>query len=341
MSGTESMQRALGAVLEGELLAASDTQSLFEDVLAGQADPVLLAGLLVALSQRGETAEEVRGVALALRAHVQPFEHDCHDAIDTCGTGGDGLGTFNLSTAAALVAAAAGAKVVKHGNRSVSSKSGSADLLEALGGGIDVSDDVARAALAETGFTFLFAQRYHSAMRHVAPVRRMLGVRTVFNLVGPLANPGGVTRQVIGVPSPALQATIGDALEGLGVDAAYVVHGSGGADELTLAGGNRVLALGSAPELTFTADALGLPAAPVTALAGGDAVENAAILRRMLEGQPGPHRDATVLNAAAALVVAGVVATAVEGAERAVEAIDSGRARQVVGRWVEITGGAA
>lgn len=335
--GGGSLRAALARVLAGERPGRDEIQGLLEGVLEGEFDPALLGGFLVALSQRGETAEEIAGVAAALRAHMTPFEHDAKDAIDTCGTGGDGLGTFNLSTASAFVAAAAGARVVKHGNRSVSSKSGSADVLEALGGALDVHDDTARRALDATGFTFLFAPRFHPAMRHAGPVRKALGIRTVFNLVGPLCNPGGVRRQVLGVASPELQTRVAGALEQLGVDAAYVVHGDGGADELSLGADNRVLALGEARTQDFSASALGLHPAPVSALAGGDAEHNAQLMRQIFQGAPGPLRDATCLNAAAALVVAGVAEDAACGLRRASQAIDQGRALATLDTWVQVT----
>ncbi|MEM9383091.1 MAG: anthranilate phosphoribosyltransferase [Planctomycetota bacterium] len=341
MSGANGLAGALKTVASGGTLEREHVQDLFEGVLEGADDPVLLGGFLAALAQRGETGDEVAGVAAALRSRMTPFEHDADDAIDTCGTGGDGLGTFNLSTAAAFVAAAAGAKVVKHGNRSVSSRSGSADVLEALGGSIDVDDDVARAALDRTGFTFLFAPRFHPAMRHAGPVRKALGIRTVFNLVGPLANPGRVRRQVVGVPSREIQTRVARALDALGVDAAYVVHGDGGADELTLSGPNVVWALGGAGTHRFDADQVGLDAAPVSALAGEDATHNAALLRDVLDGARGPLRDATLLNSAAALVVAGIATEPADGLARASEAIDGGAARRVLDGWVEVTGGAS
>ena len=336
--GSGSLREALRSVLGGETLRRDRVQGLMEGVLEGEQDPVLFGGLLVALAQRGETADEIAGVAGALRARMTPFEHDAKNAVDTCGTGGDGLGTFNLSTAAAFVAAAAGAKVVKHGNRSVSSKSGSADVLEALGGQLDVHDDVARKALDETGFTFLFAPRFHPAMRFAAPVRRSLGVRTVFNLVGPLANPGGVRRQVLGVAALPFVPLVAGALDSLGVDAAYVVHGEGGTDELGLGAGNHVHPLGSAAPSDFDARALGLTPAPVTALAGGDAQHNAGLMREMLGGAPGPLLDATCLNAGAALLVAGVATDAAEGVKLAQEAVQSGRALATLDGWVKVTG---
>lgn len=341
MSGELTLQEGLQRVVSDDPLGRGEVQHLFERVLDGDADPAVLGAFLAALAQRGERAEEVAGVAAALRARMTPFEHGLLDAVDTCGTGGDGLGMVNVSTAAAFVAAAAGARVVKHGNRSVSSRSGSADVLEALGGAVDVDEDVARRALDATGFTFLFAPRYHPAMRHAAPVRRALGIRTVFNLVGPLANPGVVRRQVIGAPSPALQDLVAGALEELGTDAALVVHGHGGADELTLSGANRVIALGDARGEGLDAADLGLAAAPESALEGGGPERNAAIIRDVLGGAAGPVRDVVLLNAAAALLAAGVAGSPEDGVARGAEALDSGRALAVVDGWAGITAGAA
>ncbi len=336
-SAENRIKDALQRVLDGGHLGREETAAIFGASLEGAVDPALLGGLLVALAQRGESPEEVAGVALALRGSMRPFEHGEAAAVDTCGTGGDGLGTFNVSTAAAFVAAGAGAKVVKHGNRSVSSKCGSADLLEALGGAVDVPDEVSRAALAECGFTFLFAPRFHPSMRHAAPVRRALGIRTVFNLVGPLANPGGVRRQVIGVSTPAHVDLLGNALIELEPEAAYVVHGGGGADELTLEPDNLVSRLGAAPVVSFQARALGLAEAPAAALGGGDARHNALLLRALLTGEPGPLRDATCLNAAAALLVAGVESEADAALARAQESVDSGAAARAAEVWVRLT----
>lgn len=339
-SADDQLRDALKRVLDGGRLGREETAALFGESLGGGVDPALLGGLLVALAQRGESPEEVAGVAIALRRSMRPFEHGEAAAVDTCGTGGDGLGTFNVSTAAAFVAAGAGAKVVKHGNRSVSSRCGSADLLEALGGAVDVPDDISRAALAECGFTFLFARRFHPSMRHAAPVRRALGIRTVFNLVGPLANPGGVRRQVIGVSTRGHVDLLGRALAELETEAAYVVHGGGGADELTLEPDNLVSRLGAAPAASLQARALGLEEAPATALAGGDAGHNAALLRALFAGEPGPLRDATCLNAAAALLVAGVESDADVALARARESVDSGAAARAADIWVRLTAAA-
>ncbi len=341
MSRSITLHEGLRHVAAGHHLDRLEAQHLFERVLDGEADAAVLGGFLAALAQRGERPEEVAGVAAALRARMTPFVHGAVDAVDTCGTGGDGLGMINVSTAAAFVAAAAGARVVKHGNRSVSSRSGSADVLEALGGEVDVDADVALEALERTGFTFLFAPRYHPAMRHAAPVRRALGIRTVFNLVGPLANPGGVRRQVVGAPTPHLQDLVAGALRELGAEAALVVHGHGGADELTLSGPNRVASLGLLPKGGFDAVELGLTPAPVSDLEGGGPKLNAEVIHGVLSGAPGAARDVVALNAAATLVVAGVAADPSEGVERSFEALDSGRALAVCDGWVRITRRAA
>lgn len=343
VTGTDGLAAALRAVLAGVILSEGESRDVFDELLDGAEDPArapVTAGLLVALAQRGESAAEIAGAARALRARMRPFEHEVPDALDTCGTGGDGLGMFNVSTAAALVAAAAGAQVIKHGNRAVSSRSGSADVLEALGGRLDVADDVARGALEETGFTFLFAPRFHPAVGAIAAVRRALGTRTVFNLVGPLANPGGVTRQLLGVAEARFVGEMAAALRALGCRAGLVVHGGGGADELTLEAGAVMQPVG-APGLGIGLDAadLGLDGAGVEALAGGTPVQNARTLREVLGGATGPIADAVRLNAAAVLRIAGVGASASAALDAATEAMASGRALRGLDRWVRLTGG--
>ncbi len=316
-------------------LSRAEARSVFAITLSAGFDAELLAELLRRLAARGETPDEITGGADALREAMIPFEHGFPDAIDTCGTGGDGTATFNLSTAAAIVAAAAGARVIKHGNRSQSSRCGSADLLEAAGIPLDLSADRSRAVLDSVGITFLFAPAHHPALKHAAPVRKALGTRTIFNFLGPLANPGRVKRQLVGVPELRRVAEIAAALEGLGHECAYVVHGAGGADELTLAGENHVAAVGRAPVQRFDAGSLGLSRAPIEALRGGDAEENLRLLRFVLEGEGGALLDAVVLNASAALVVAGIAIDARDGARKAGEAIASGRAKTTMSRWVD------
>ncbi len=322
-------------VRAGDSLSRAEAGAVFSGALVGGFDAALLTDLLRGLATRGETFVEIAGGADALRGAMVPFRHDHPDAIDTCGTGGDGRGTFNISTAAAIVAAAAGAKVIKHGNRSQSSLCGSADVLEAAGIPLEISPESARIVLDRVGITFLFAPAYHPALRHAAPVRRAIGSRTIFNFLGPLANPGGVKRQLIGVPEERRVREIAAALAELGHERGYVVHGAGGADELTLAGRNYVEPIGNAPRERFDAEPLGLARAEVGALVGGDTGENLRLLRSVLDGQPSAHLDAVILNTAAALVVAGIAESALEGARQAGEAVASGRAREKLTHWVE------
>jgi anthranilate phosphoribosyltransferase len=327
------LRDALRSVLGGEELDRERAREVFASALSEESDPILLAGLLTALAQRGESVDEIAGAAEALRERMVPFEHPFSDAIDTCGTGGDGLSTFNVSTTAAVVAAAAGARVVKHGNRSVSSRSGSADVLETLGVPIELEPAAAAHVLEEVGITFLFAPRYHPSMRFAAPVRGALGIRTIFNFLGPLCNPGRVRRQLLGVNDADRMEDFAHVLERLGHEAAYVVHGADGADELTLAAGNRVRAVGTAPPLAVDPSGLGLELAPIEALRAEGPEDSARILVGVLTGEAGPARDITLLNAACALVVAGLDADPLVSVERARAAIDSGAAEQTLENW--------
>lgn len=328
------LPHALSIVLRGGTLSRIETHAVFAELLHGRFEPAQLGALLGGLAARGETPDEVAGAADALRAAMTPFVHGHPDAIDTCGTGGDGLSTFNLSTAAAIVAAACGARVIKHGNRSASSQCGSADLLEAAGLPLELPSDRARQLLDEVGITFLFAPTYHPALRHAAAVRRALGTRTLFNYLGPLCNPGRVRRQVVGVPQHARLEPTARALEHLGHERALVVHGAGGADELTLAGDNHVRAVGEQAVEKLDARALGIASAPVTALAGGEPSTNLAILCSILDGRPSANADAVALNAAAALLVAGRAKDAPSALALAREALASGAAKHVFQRWV-------
>lgn len=327
------LAEALASVLAGETLSREAARAVFAEALVEGSDAIQLAGLLSALAMRGERPAEIAGAVDALREAMVSFEHELPDAIDTCGTGGDGLETFNLSTAAAVVVAACGVPVIKHGNRSLSSKCGSADLLEAAGIAIELSPRAAREVLEEVGITFLFAPRYHPALRFAGPVRRALGVRTIFNFLGPLVNPGRVKRQLLGVPEAKRLADLGNVLEEIGCERAYVVHGAQGADELTLAGGNRLRPVGPVPELAFDARDLGLSEAPVEALKGGDAQHNLLLFESILNAEPGPLTDAVLLNAAAALVVADRAASAAAALELARGAITSGAAREKLRAW--------
>ncbi|MEE8536018.1 MAG: anthranilate phosphoribosyltransferase, partial [Kiloniellales bacterium] len=293
---------------------------------------------LMALRVRGETVDEITGAARAMRAKMLSIAAP-PGAIDTCGTGGDGTGTYNISTAAAIVAAACGVPVAKHGNRALSSKSGGADVLTALGVNIDVPMSLLETALEEAKICFLMAPRHHSAMRHVGPTRVELGTRTIFNLLGPLSNPARVKRQVIGVFSPDWVEPLARVLEGLGHERAWVVHGADGLDELSTTGTSLVAELKDGRVTTFEvtpADA-GLGTARLKDLQGGDAAENAQAMRALLAGDPGPFRDVVLFSSAAALIVAEKVATLSEGVTLAAEAIDAGRARQTLERLVAIT----
>ena len=329
---SELVKAALARVIRGETLSSDDAREAMADVMDGEATPAQLAGLLMALRMRRETADELSGFAQAMRERVVPVNAPA-GAIDTCGTGGDGSHTFNISTAAALVVAASRVPVAKHGNRAVTSSSGSADVLEALGIPIDHQPAEAADVLATDGFAFLFAPNYHPAMRHAGPVRRELGVPTAFNLLGPLTNPASVRRQVIGVADRTTASKVAQVLFRLGVERALVVHGDG-LDELPLDGSGvayDVSPLGVRRRRVVSA-AVGLAAAPSSELVGGDAAENAAIIEAILNGEVGPRRDVVLLNAAAALIVAGRARTLRDGIQAAAQTIDSGRARSLLER---------
>jgi anthranilate phosphoribosyltransferase len=315
---------------------AAEAEALFGRMLDGGMADAEIAETLVALADRGETANEIAGAARAMRARLIPVKAPAN-AIDVCGTGGDGHHTLNVSTAVALVVAACGVPVAKHGNRAASSKAGAADTLEALGLDLGRAVETAEATLAELGICFLFAGKHHPAMARIMPIRKALGRRTIFNLMGPLANPAGVRRQLIGIARPAYVPIYADALAQLGTDYSMIVSGDEGLDELSLAGGNEVAVVGPqgyAMQRVGAGDA-GLSEAPIEALRGGDARFNAAALRRMLNGEPGAYRDAVLFNAAGALIVAGEASDWLAGAQLAAQAIDDGLASALLGRWIE------
>ena len=326
-------------VVAGEHLFLDDMRDAVGSIMDGQATPAQVAALLVALHLNGETADEIAGAAAAMRAHAVAVPVTRRPIVDVCGTGGDASGTFNISTAVAFVVAGAGVTVAKHGNRAMSSKCGSADVLEALGVRIDAPPETAAAALDAHGIAFLFAQAYHPAMRYVAPVRREIGVRTLFNIIGPLSNPAGAQRQVVGVPRPELLGLVALALSRLGCERAAVVHGHGGLDELSLAGPNRVAEWTGEGVIEYAIDptAFGIERRSNEELAGGDAARNAALVRRVLDAERGPHRDVVVLNAALALVIAGVAGDLNAGVHVAQESIDDGRAREKLEALVRAT----
>jgi anthranilate phosphoribosyltransferase len=329
-------KEVLWRLVAGESLSREETEDLFGALMDGLVSEPIKAGLLVALRMKGEAVAEISGAAAAMRQRVIPIPHTSTDLVDTCGTGGDGRGTFNISTAAALVAAAAGVPVAKHGNRSVSSKSGSADVLAALGVRIEIDPATAGRALDEVGITFLFAPLLHPAMREVMPVRRELGMRTIFNVLGPLTNPAGARRQVMGVYSQALVEPIGQVLRDLGAEHALVVHGDG-LDEITTTGTTTVSEVRDGEVRTYTLEPerFGLRRVRVEDLAGGKPDENAALLRRVFGGETGPLADVTALNAGAAIYVAGLAPSLEEGYEAARTALASGAAAKKLDALVE------
>lgn len=321
-------------VLNGGSLTAAQMQVVMSSVLASGFAEEELADLLIVLADRGETADEILGTVQALRAAMIPFSAMPDAAVDTCGTGGDGKDSFNVSTATAVVAAAAGAKVVKHGNRSVSSKCGSADLLEAAGVALELDPNQAATVMDECGLVFLYAPAFHPAMGHVASVRRALGRRTLFNFVGPLVHPGSVRRQLLGISDASRMQDYSFLLESLGCERGYVVQGSDGADELTLSGSNQSIAVGSAPKMDLSANACGLAEASDDALVGGDASCNLQMLQDLFDGQAGAIRDVVCLNTATTLLLADVVSDLDAGVARAAEALDSGAADACLKRLV-------
>jgi anthranilate phosphoribosyltransferase len=331
----------LPRLLTGEDLSAEDSQHLFERLVLGRLEPAEIAGMLIALRMKGETPEEMIGAAQALLAAASPFPRPDGLFADCCGTGGDGSGTINLSTAAGLVAAACGLPVVKHGNRSVSSRCGSADVLEALGASLELPPERARALLDETGFTFLFAPAYHPGMKHAALVRRQLSVRTVMNLLGPCVNPARPPVQLLGVADPRMLRRIAQVLAALGVRQALVVHG-GGLDEVALHADTRALRLadGEIEELVITPEEAGFTRTALAALEGGDPADNAERLRTLLQGGGSrPQQEAVALNAGALLWTAGLAPSFAEGTARALDALLAGDAGRVLATFVEASRG--
>ena len=315
-------------------LSRETAAQAFADLLDAKTSEEAIADFLLALSERGETSIEIAEAARALRERLIPITAPA-GAIDVCGTGGDGQHTLNVSTAVSLVVAACGVPVAKHGNRAASSKAGAADTLEALGLDMERAGAQAEATLHDLGICFLFAANHHPVMKRITPIRRRIGRRTIFNLMGPLANPAHVTRQLIGIARPDYAPVYAEALAQLGTEAAFVVAGEEGLDEISGAGATRVVSIGAAtlPPRIAPEDA-GLPRHPTLAIRGGDPAYNALALRRLLRGEIGAYRDAVLLNAAAALVLAGAVADLAAGATRAAQAIDEGAANDLLDRWI-------
>lgn len=336
------LRAAIQKAVARENLSRAEAAQAIDSMLDGQVSASQMAAFLVALRMKGETPDEIAGAALALRkrAVAVPVEDRLRpNLIDTCGTGGDGAHTFNISTTAAFVAAAGGATVAKHGNRAVSSKCGSADVLGALGVELELSPRGVAACLAECGIGFLFAPRHHGAMRHVAPIRKDLGLRTLFNLLGPLANPAGAERQLLGVYADELVPVIAQTLAELGCARAFVVHGAGGLDEISTEGTTRICEVRGkkVTERSIAPEDFGLERAPLSELRGGDADDNAAILIRVLGGEKSPRRTAVLLNAGAALAAAGLCEELSEGISRAAQLIDSGAAKERLERLVRVS----
>jgi anthranilate phosphoribosyltransferase len=336
------MKELIGQVAGGRALTLEESREAFDIMMSGDATPAQVGGFLMALRVRGETVDELTGGAQAMRERMVKVKAPA-GAIDTCGTGGDASGTYNVSTAAALVVAACGVPVAKHGNRALSSRAGSADVLAALGVNTDAEVSHVEQAIAEAGIGFMMAPRHHGAMRHVAGARVELGTRTIFNLLGPLANPASAKRQLMGVFAKNWVEPLAHVLGQLGSERAWVVHGSDGLDEITTTGPSQVAELRDGKVRCFevTPEQAGLPKARLEDLRGADPETNAQALRALLTGAPGPFRDIVLLNAAAALIVAGRADDLRDSVQQAAQAIDSGAADAVLGRLAAITGGAA
>jgi anthranilate phosphoribosyltransferase len=321
-----------------EDLSAEQAAEVMGEIMDGRALPSQIAGLLMALALKGERPAEIVGFARAMRGRATPLPSPVPDVVDTCGTGGDGAHTFNVSTAAALVVAGAGVRVAKHGNRAVSSRAGSADVFEALGVNLEADPTRVHRALVDAGLTFFFAPKWHPSMRYAGPTRKELGVRTAFNLLGPLTNPAGATRQVVGVARPEHTDLVARSLAMLGSNRVWVVHGAGGLDELSTLGHTKVSELREGVVNSFLvhpSDA-GLPVATAGDLTGGSGEENAALIRALLAGERGPRRDIVLFNAAAVFLVAGRATSLRDGAMLAADSVDSGAARRVLDRMAEM-----
>ena len=328
----------LGLMADGNTLTVQQSSDTFDAIMSGDVDPLQISAFLTALRVRGETVDEILGGAQAMRAKADQIQAPDH-AIDIVGTGGSGLDTFNVSTATCFVVAAAGIPVAKHGNRAASSKSGSADVLEKLGGNLDISFDKVQQALDETGFTFLYARAHHQAMRHVAPVRASLKFKTIFNLLGPLSSPAQAKIQLLGVFDKKWVRPMADTLAKLGSTRALVVHASDGMDEITLSGSTHVAELkdGSITEYDLSPANMGLPVTSLENLLGGDIEYNAKAISRLLDGEQSSFRDMVVANAGAALMLAGKTDTIKEGVLLAADIIDSGEAKASLNAWATFT----
>ncbi len=337
---TSDMKSLIGKAASGENFSFDEARNVFDIMMSGEATPTQIGALLMALRIRGESVDEISGAVASMRARMTPVAAP-DNAIDIVGTGGDASGTFNISTCSALVTAGAGVPVAKHGNRALSSKSGAADVLSVLGVNLDIDPDLIGRCISEAGIGFMFAPNHHSAMRHVGPSRVELGTRTIFNLLGPLCNPASVKRYMLGVFARDWVEPLANVLSNLGAEAAWVVHGSDGLDEITTTGPTHVAELKDGKIRTFDVSPadFGLTTASPALLKGGSSEENAVALKAVLAGDAGAYRDIVLCNAAAALIVAGKADNAGDGVRLAAESIDSGRARSVLDRLVEISNG--
>lgn len=324
----------------GESLSREQSAAAFELLMTGQAEPAQIGGFLMALRVRGETVDEITGAAEVMRAKATGVQAP-EGSVDTCGTGGDSSGTYNISTCSSFVVAGAGIPVAKHGNKSISSKSGSADVLASLGVNLDVTPEIVEKCIEQANIGFMFAPAHHSAVRHVGPARASLGVRTIFNLLGPLSNPAGAKRQVLGVFSDEWLVPIAEVLRTLGSTKLWVVHGADGLDELSTTGETKVAALDNGEITTFTVhpEEVGLPLTSIDMLKGGDSEVNAVAIKEVLKGEMGPFRDIVLLNAGAALVVSGKVNDLKEAVGVAANAIDDGKALEALEQLITLTNG--
>ncbi|WP_256757299.1 anthranilate phosphoribosyltransferase [Cohnella sp. WQ 127256] len=335
-----TMPQVLAKLTSGQDLTHEEAFGTMTTIMTGEATPAQISGIVIALRMKGETVSEITGFAEAMRAFSNHVTTENHDLLDTCGTGGSGIHKFNISTASAIIAAAAGVRVAKHGNRAMSGKAGSADVLEALGVNINLSAEQAAICLERTGICFMFAQLYHPALKHAAVPRRELGVRTIFNMLGPLANPANADRQLIGLYDRTRTATVAEVLSRLGLKKAMVVGSHDGLDEISISAPTQVSELREGEVITYdiTPELLGLSTIPLGEVQGGDATENAAIIRRVLSGEKSPYRDVVLANAGACIYVAGRAETLVDGVKVAAATIDAGLADNKLQQWIATTG---
>jgi anthranilate phosphoribosyltransferase len=336
----ERFRNLIGKAATGAALSREEASHAFDKMMSGEATPSQMGGLLMALRVRGETVDEIAGAVATMRAKMLPVEAPS-DAIDVVGTGGDAAGSYNISTCAAFIVAGAGVPVAKHGNRALSSKSGAADVLAALGVKLDLDPAAISRCIKEAGIGFMFAPQHHPAMKHVGPTRVELGTRTIFNLLGPLSNPAGVKRQMLGVFAKSWVEPLAEVLKALGTEQAWVVHGSDGLDEITTTGPTFVAELSNGKIRTFDVkpEDAGLKKATPAELKGGDGAHNAAALRAVLDGKPGAYRDVAIMNEAASLIVAGKANTLAEAAKLAAQSIDSGAAKARLEKLVAVSNG--